>query len=79
MAPSGIDAIAPHPDYMEVNSNGYWTTPTAMGMKIDAVLDPSSSVLTNSAVVAGIGWWQWGYEEPSEPALSAAIKQTLGK
>ena len=78
-APVGIDAITPHPDYMEVNSDGYWTTPTAMGMKIDAVLDPASSVLTGSAVLAGVGWWQWGHEAVSDPALSQAIKLKLGK
>ncbi len=78
-APAGIDSIAPHTDYMEVDYAGYWTTPTAMEMKIDAVLDPQLSVLTGSAVVAGVGWWQWGQEDPNNPVLTQAIKQKLGK
>lgn len=77
-APPNADDTTPDPDYMEAYvGGGWWTTPTAMGMKVDAVLDPASSVLAGSATVAGIGYWEWGYEDPADPVLSQAIKDAV--
>jgi len=77
-APANADDTTPDPDYMEANvGGGWWTTPTAMEMKVEAVLDPASSVLANSATVAGVGFWEWGYEDPADPELSQAIKDTV--
>ncbi len=79
-APDAAKNGAPDPNYMEVNVGGVWW-PNVAGtlMKMDAVLNAPTSVLTGGATVAGVGWWEWGYENPSSPDLSAAIKQKLGK
>ncbi len=79
--PSNLKSLTPDANYMEVSdgNGGWWPTTKSIEMKMDAVLDGSKSVLTGSATVAGVGFWEWGYENPSAPDLSQAIKQKLGK
>jgi GH18 family chitinase len=66
------------PNQMQAQaSGGWWTTPEALALKIDAVLDPMKTVLTGpngKATVGGVGFWEWGHESPAHPDLSAAIK-----
>jgi GH18 family chitinase len=69
-------------NYMEALINGkYWTTPEAMELKLDALLDSSNTVLrdagNNPVTVAGIGWWEWGNESPGHGELTAAVKSWL--
>ncbi len=81
---SGYQSSSPpavHPDYLEAQINGaWWTTPEAVAQKIDAVLDPIKTKLTGPSgaiTVGGVGFWEWGHENPSSPQLSAVIKQKL--
>jgi chitinase len=63
----------PHPEYLEAEVSGTWlTTPEAIPLKLSAVLSPESSVLAGQATLGGIGWWEWGYENPADPVLTAA-------
>jgi len=78
-APSAVLSVTPHASYMEAYYNSqYWTTPAAINRKMDAVLSPASSVLTGGATLGGVGFWEWGHENPASPALSAAIKARIG-
>lgn len=68
-----------HADFREVLINGkYWTTPEAIPQKLDALLKTSTSVLrdtgNNPVAAAGVGWWEWGAENPSHGELTAAVK-----
>ncbi len=75
--PAGYFA-AIHANSMEVLINGEWfTTPESMKRKMDALLKPASSVLTNQAIVRGIGTWEIGHEHRSNPDLSTAFAQWL--
>ncbi|MDF1664351.1 MAG: glycosyl hydrolase family 18 protein [Planctomycetota bacterium] len=67
------------PDYMEVNmgTGGWWTTPESVTAKMDALLHPQKTILNNQAVLGGIGWWEWGHEDPSNPDLTNAVKQWI--
>ena len=70
---AAIDANA-----MEVQINGEWfTTPVAMKMKMSALLDSSSSVLNNSAIIRGVGTWEIGHEHKSNPDLSKAFEEWI--
>ena len=70
-----------HPDYLEVQMGGaWWTTPESIDAKMSAVLDPQATVLTGPggpATLAGIGWWEWGHEDPAAADLSNAVRQWL--
>jgi hypothetical protein len=71
---------APDAASMEVLLGGaWWDTPNALKMKMAAVLDPAKSVLSAKATVAGVGFWEWGYEDPASPDLSRAIKTEAAK
>lgn len=75
--PSGYLA-AIDPVSMEVQINGEWfTSPDAMKRKLDALLKPSTSVLTGQAIIRGIGTWEMGHEHRSHPDLSTAFAQLL--
>jgi GH18 family chitinase len=80
-APQNVKSGTPDPNYMEVSdgAGGWWPNVASTQMKMDAVLNAPTSVLTGGATVAGVGWWEWGYENPASPDLSQAIKQKLGK
>ncbi len=73
--PAGFDAaIDPHS--LEVLIDGEWfTTPTALKRKMDALLDPAHSVLAGSAVIRGVGCWEIGHEHASHPDLSNAFAE----
>lgn len=79
--PAALKSATPHADYMEVSdgNGGWWPTVASTEMKMDAVLDASKSVFDGGATAAGVGFWEWGYENPSSPDLSQAIKAKLGK
>jgi hypothetical protein len=65
---------------MEVLLDGaWWDTPNALKLKMAAVLDPAKSVLSGKATVAGVGFWEWGYEDPRSPDLSRAMKTEAAK
>ena len=69
-------------NYMEALINGkYWTTPEAIDLKLEALLDSGNTVLRDAAnnpvTAAGIGWWEWGNENPGHGELTAAIKAWL--
>lgn len=80
--PEPVKTVIPHADYMEAQDpsdlGAWWPNVASTEMKMDAVLSPASSVLTGGAVAAGVGWWEWGYENPASPDLSQAIKAKLG-
>lgn len=64
----------PHSQWMEVQINGaWWTTPEAIRLKLDVLLTPARSVLRGGATVAGVGFWEFGHESPTQPDLSQAI------
>lgn len=70
--------VAIDPNSLEVLINGEWfTSPDAMKKKMDALLKPNSSVLTNQAIIRGIGTWEIGHEHRSHPDLSVAFAQWL--
>jgi hypothetical protein len=76
-APPEVKSNTATPDAasLEVQIGGFWwNTPNALRAKMAAVLDPAQSVLQNRAVLGGVGWWEWGYENPASPDLSGAIK-----
>lgn len=88
------DEWAPHADWAEVNLVGaaggdgdsdsdddaeWMTTPECIPLKLAGVLDKDSSVLKDKATIGGIGWWEWGHEDPDEPDLSAAIRDWLAE
>lgn len=80
-AGTAVRNATPHPDYMEAydGSGGYWPNAASIQMKMDAVLKPAKSVLPSQQVAAGIGWWEWGYEDPADPVLTNAVKANLGR
>ena len=64
------------PNSMEVLINGAWfTSPKALKMKMDALLQPVHSVLGNAAVLRGVGTWEIGHEHRSHPDLSQAFAE----
>jgi len=66
--------MTPHPQWLEVQLNGGWfTSPECIRAKMDAVLSSQKSVLAGSAVLGGIGFWEFGHEAPAHPDLSQAI------
>jgi hypothetical protein len=79
--PADVKSAAPDANYMEAPgaAGAWWPNVASTEMKMDAVLDPAQSVLSSGATAAGVGWWEWGYEDPASPDLSAAIKAKLGK
>jgi hypothetical protein len=76
--PVALKTATPDPNYMEVSDAGAWW-PNAAGiqLKMDAVLSPAQSVLPSNATAAGVGFWQWGNEDPSSPDLSQAMKTKI--
>jgi len=63
-----------HADYLEVERSGdWWTCPEAIDRKMSALLEPGSSVL-GGATVGGVGFWEFGHEDPAEPDLSETIR-----
>ncbi|RAP31929.1 hypothetical protein DID75_05595, partial [Candidatus Marinamargulisbacteria bacterium SCGC AG-410-N11] len=63
---------------LESSFNGaWWTTPTDIYRKMDALLATSTSVLNNNKTVKGIGFWEFGHEDQTNPLLSDAIKQWI--
>jgi GH18 family chitinase len=80
-APLSVKSATPDPDSMEApgGPGEWWPNAASMNMKVDAVMDSSKSVLTGGATAAGVGWWEWGYEDPASPDLSRAIAERLGK
>jgi len=74
--PDNLKSATPQAVYMEVSdgNGGWWPTASSTIMKVDAVLDPARSVLTGQATLGGVGYWEWGSENPAEPDLSQAIK-----
>jgi hypothetical protein len=81
-AQAGWETWPVHDDYMEAaQPNGpWWTTPAALERKIDALVNPATTVLTGPSgpvVIGGIGFWEWGHEDPAAPALTRAIKAKL--
>jgi hypothetical protein len=77
-APSSVKAATPDSLALEVLDNGTWW-PNAAGVKakMDAVLSPSKTVLMGGKTAGGVGFWEWGFEDPSSPDLSQAMKQQL--
>jgi len=62
------------PDAREVLINGGWhTSPDCVKRKMDALLDPRTSVFSGGAVVRGVGFWEFGHEDTDNPQLSGAI------
>ena len=63
---------------MEVIINGEWfTSLDCIIKKLDALLKPATSVLTNGVVIRGIGCYEIGHEYRTNPDLSAALAQWL--
>jgi hypothetical protein len=63
------------PDAREVLINGGWhTSPDCVKRKMDALLDPRTSVF-GGAVVRGVGFWEFGHEDTDNPQLTAAIAE----
>ena len=63
------------PDAREVEFDGaWWTTPDNVKQKMDALLDPRTTVLAGGRTVRGIGFWEMGHEDLANPELSDAIK-----
>jgi len=61
-------------DSREVLIDGGWhTSPDCVKRKMDALLDPRTSALGNAATVRGVGFWEFGHEDTSNPQLSSAI------
>ena len=75
-------SAALHADYMEALISGHYvTTPESINAKMSALLDLPNTVLRDASntpvVAAGIGWWEWGHENPSHGELTAAVKAWL--
>jgi len=63
------------PDAREVNFDGaWWTSPDNVKQKMNALLDPRTSVLAGGRTVRGIGFWEIGHEDLANPELTDAIK-----
>ncbi len=63
------------PDAREVNFDGaWWTTPDNVKQKMNALLDPRTTVLAGGRVARGVGFWEIGHEDLANPELSDAIK-----
>ena len=52
---------------------GWWTTPDNLKQKMDAVLDPRESELAGKAIARGVGYWELGHEDLSQPQLTDAV------
>ncbi|MGE4169665.1 MAG: glycosyl hydrolase family 18 protein [Candidatus Margulisiibacteriota bacterium] len=62
------------PFYAEVLINNvWWNTPEAITVKMNKVLLPASSVLAGGKVIRGVGWWEFGHEDPDFADLSSAV------
>lgn len=67
---------AADPDYRETLIDGaWWTTPDNIKQKMNALLDERETVLASGRVVRGIGFWEFGHEDQSNPQLTTAIKE----
>lgn len=65
---------ATDPDSREVLINGGWhTSPDCVKRKMDALLDPRTSVFSGGATARGVGFWEFGHESTNNPQLTAAI------
>lgn len=63
------------PDAREVSFDAaWWTTPDNVKQKMDALLDPRTTVLAGGRTVRGVGFWELGHEDLANPELSDAIK-----
>jgi hypothetical protein len=63
---------------LEVLIDGEWfTSPTALKRKLDALLT-TNSVLAGGAVIRGVGCWEIGHEHASAPDLSTAFAEWIG-
>jgi GH18 family chitinase len=79
-ASAAVKSGTPDAASMEVSDGGggWWPNAASMTMKVNAVLDPSASVLSGAATVAGVGFWQWGEENANSGAdLSTAIRSRV--
>jgi chitinase len=55
-------------------------TPPVIVQTIEAVLDPKKSVLAGRKTLGGVGFWEWGYEDPETANdLSQTIKSEMRK
>jgi hypothetical protein len=62
---------------LEVLIDGEWfTSPTAVQRKLDALLT-TNSALAGGAVIRGVGCWEIGHEHASNPDLSNAFAQWI--
>lgn len=76
--PADLKTKAPDPQTMEVMGNGnWWPNAASIKMKIDAVLSTEKTVLSGGKTAGGVGFWEWGYENPAAPDLSQAMKQQM--
>jgi len=67
-----------HPSWAEVEINAaWWNTPEALKRKCDSLLVPGQSVLTNNAILRGVGFWEFGHEAAAEPDLSQALGEWM--
>jgi hypothetical protein len=63
------------PDAREVNFDGaWWTSPDNVKQKMNALLDPRTTVLAGGRTVRGVGFWEIGHENLAKPELTDAIK-----
>lgn len=63
------------PDAREVNFDGaWWTSPDNVKQKMNALLDPRTTVLAGGRTVRGVGFWEIGHEDLANPELTDAIK-----
>jgi hypothetical protein len=65
---------ATHADYLETEiDGGWWTTPDNLKQKMDAVLDARETVLAGNGIARGVGYWELGHEDLSQPQLTDAV------
>lgn len=78
MIPGDLKSKAPDPQTMEVmGPDAWWPNAAGIKMKIDAVLSKEKTVLSGGRTAGGVGFWEWGYENPASPDLSQAMKQQV--
>jgi len=53
----------------------WWTTPECVQRKMSAVLDTNASVLSNRTTLRGVGFWEFGHQDVTNPDLTKAIKE----
>lgn len=76
-SPAAYDA-AIETNALEVLIDGEWfTSPTALKRKLDALLT-TNSVLAGGAMIRGAGCWEIGHEHASAPDLSTAFAEWIG-